>query len=230
MQSEANTKQRILDAAEDLFAANGFAHTSMRAITAHAGANLAAVNYHFGSKEVLIETLFERRVQPMNEERLRRLDALERRHGDDIPLAELIEAFVGPAMALSRDNLQGGARFMKLLGRSYTEPSEGLHEHLRRLYSVVVERFKPAFARALPHLPRDELYWRMHFMIGTLAYCMAGSDAMRLIASCEVCDPLDTDGLTRRLVGFLEAAFSAPVAGPGETEPASERASASQRT
>ncbi len=226
MQAEASTKQRILDAAEELFAANGFAHTSMRAITAHAGANLAAVNYHFGSKEVLVETLFERRVTPMNEERLRRLAELEERHGEDIPLAAVIEAFVGPAMALSRDTVRGGARFMKLLGRSYTEPSEGLHEHLRRLYSTVVERFKPAFARALPHLPRDELYWRMHFMVGTLAYCMAGSDAMRLIASCEVCDPLDIYGLTQRLVSFLAAAFSAPVSGVSDKEPLPGRASA----
>lgn len=226
MQEEASTKQRILDAAEELFAANGFAHTSMRAITARAEANLAAVNYHFGSKEVLVQTLFERRVTPMNEERLHRLTQLEERYGEDIPLAELIEAFVGPAMALSRDTLRGGARFMKLLGRSYTEPSEDLHEHLRRLYSQVVERFKPAFARALPHLPKDELYWRMHFMVGTLGYCMAGSDAMRLIASCEVCDPLDTEALTRRLVSFLEAAFSAPVSQAGDSKPLPDRASA----
>lgn len=212
MQPEATTKQRILDAAEELFADNGFDHTSLRAITARARVNLAAVNYHFGSKEVLIRTLFERRVAPMNAARMQRLEALQRRYGEHIPLPELVEAFVGPAMALSRDTERGGARFMKLLGRSYTEPSEDLHAHLRRLYAEVVERFKPAFARALPHLDREELYWRMHFMVGTLAYCMAGSDAMRLIASCELCDPEDHDALTRRLVAYLVAGFSAPVA------------------
>lgn len=209
----ANTKESILDAAEALFAEQGFGGTSLRSITAAAGANIAAVNYHFGSKEALIEAVFARRLLPMNEERLQRLAALERDHGaSPIPLHALVEAFIAPAMDLSRDTQGGGQQFIRLLGRSYTEPSEWLHERVRGMYEAVIERFKPAFARSLPHLPTDELYWRMHFMVGVLAYCMAGTDMMRLIASCRLNDALDNAALTQRLVTFLEAGLNAPVA------------------
>lgn len=208
-----DTKESILDAAETLFAEQGFSGTSLRTITAAAGVNIASVNYHFGSKEALIEAVFARRLLPMNDERLRRLAALETAHaGAAIPLGELVEAFIAPAMELSRDTAGGGQQFIRLLGRSYTEPSPALHEQVRGMYEAVIERFKPAFARSLPHLPTDELYWRMHFMVGVLAYCMAGTDMMRLIASCRLNDALDSAALTQRLVTFLEAGLNAPVA------------------
>lgn len=213
------TKDSILDAAEALFAEQGFAATSLRSITAAAGVNIAAVHYHFGSREGLIEALFARRLLPMNEERLRRLTALETQPGAAASLEALIDAFVAPAMELSRDTERGGHRFIQLLGRSYTEPSAWLHQRIRDMYQGVIDRFRPAFARALPDLPPAELYWRLHFMIGVLAYCMAGTDMMRLIASCRLCDPLDTRALTRRLIVFLGAGLNAPAALPDRTEP-----------
>jgi AcrR family transcriptional regulator len=207
----SKTKDAILDAAEALFAERGFAATSLRNITAAAGVNIASVNYHFGSKELLIEALFARRLRPMNKERLRRLDKLEREFGDKpVPLDALVAAFVEPALRLSRDTEKGGSRFIKLLGRSYTDPPSTLHERVRDMYTEVIERFKAVFARALPEVPKDELYWRMHFMVGLLAYCMAGNDYMRLIASCRICDPLDSVSLTRRLVVFICAGLREP--------------------
>ena len=207
----SKVKETILDAAESLFGRKGFADTSLRNITREAGVNLASVNYHFGSKESLIEAVFARRLVPMNQERTRRLDVLEREYGDaPIPVESLIEAFVAPALDLSRDHTHGGARFIQMLGRSYTEPSAVLQERVRAMYEQVIARFKSAFALALPELPGDELYWRLHFMVGVLAYCMAGTDMMRLIASCRICDPLDTESLSRRLVVFLSAGLRAP--------------------
>ena len=204
------TKDIILDAAEALFAEQGFNPTSLRNITAKAGVNLAAVNYHFGSKDALITAVFERRIIPMNQRRMARLKALNSQYGaGDIPLEELIEAFMGPPLELARDTDEGGAIFLKLLGRMYTEPSLDLQEAIRELYGPVIERFKDAFARVLPQLPADELYWRMHFMVGLLAYMMAGTDMMRLIASCRVCDPLDTQAMIRRLRVFVSAGMSA---------------------
>ncbi len=221
------TKDLILDTAEALFAEQGFAATSLRNITTAAGVNLASVNYHFGSKEALIEAVFARRLHAMSEERLRRLDALEAQCGAQaVPLEAVIEAFIAPAMELSRDTKRGGDRFIKLLGRSYTEPAEWLQGCVRSVYEPVIERFKGAFALALPELPRDELYWRMHFMVGVLAYCMAGSDMMRLIASCRLCDPLDTRTLTERLVRFLTAGLTAPMPA-AMAVPAEERAGGS---
>ncbi len=208
------TKDSILDSAETLFASHGFANTSLRMITARAGVNLASVNYHFGSKESLVEAVFARRLVPMNAERLKRLETLEVQcEMGGIPLEALIGAFIGPALELSRD--PGGARFVQLLGRSYTEPVLALQERVRAMHDSVIARFKGAFARALPALPMDELYWRLHFSVGVLAYCMAGTDMMRLIASCRLRDPVDTDALTRRLTSFLAAGLRAS---PSEAE------------
>lgn len=216
----SDTKNTILDAAESLFARNGFAKTSLRSITARASVNLASVNYHFGSKQALIEAVFARRLVPMNAERLNRLRSLEDRYdAAHIPLDALVRAFIGPALELSRDQEHGGGPFIQLLGRSFAEPLPDLQEEVRAMYDEVIGRFKTAFARILPHLPGDELYWRLHFMVGTLAYCMAGTDMMRLIASCRMCDPLDTDALLERLTQYLAAGLQAAPAGSSGSPP-----------
>lgn len=208
------TKDRILDVAEQLFAEHGFGATSMRSITNEAGVNLAAINYHFGSKEGLVQAIFSRRLVPMNAERLRRLRELEQSRSGRIPLNELVGAFVGPALELSRDVSGGGARFIRLLGRSYTESSHELQEAVRAMYQEVIDAFKPAFAAALPGLGHEELYWRLHFMVGTLAYCMAGSDMMRLIAASRLSADAEHEQLMQRLTTFLTAGLQAPSADP----------------
>jgi len=196
------TRDRILDIAEQLFAEQGLGQTSLRAITAAAGVNLAAVHYHFGSKEALVYAIFERRLKPMNAERLRRLDELEALH-DTVPLNELIQAFVAPPLELSRDQTHGGEHFIRLLGRTYSEPTESLQEHVRTLYEPVSDRFQAAFHSTLPELDPIELYWRLHFMVGTLAYCMSGPNTMRLIASSHLTENEDTQALIKRLTRFL---------------------------
>jgi len=116
-----DTKERILDAAERLFAVTGFEATSLRNITAEADVNLAAVNYHFGSKEKLTEAVFSRRLEPMNRERIALLDALEAHGGPDSRnLEAIVEAFVGPPLRMSRDPERGGPAFMRLLGKRGT--------------------------------------------------------------------------------------------------------------
>lgn len=207
------TKDRILDVAESLFAEQGFAATSMRTITNQAGVNLAAVNYHFGSKDGLVQAIFARRLMPMNRERLRRLRVLKQRHSGAIPLHELIGAFVAPALELSRDEPGGGARFIRLLGRSYTESTQTLQDSVRAMHQEVIESFKPAFAEALPGLDREELYWRLHFLVGTLAYCISGSNMMRLIATSHLSDNHEYHRLVERLTTFLTAGLQAPPSG-----------------
>lgn len=205
-----DTRDRILDVAERLFAEHGLGQTSLRAITAAAAVNLASVHYHFGSKEALVHAIFDRRLTPMNAERLRRLENLRTKHGPKVPLEALIEAFIAPPMELSRDHKHGGEYFIRLLGRTYTEPTEALQEHVRGLYEAVSEEFRNAFHAALPELSRDELYWRLHFMVGTLAYCMSGPGTMRLIASSHLDDAEDTAALVRRLTQFLQGGLHAP--------------------
>ncbi len=222
------TKESILDAAEALFAERGFDATSLRAITSAARVNLAAVNYHFGSREALIEAVLARRVEPMNEQRLQRLSDLQAHYGTAaVPLRELIRAFVAPALELSHDRSHGGQRFIRLIGRSLSEPAGIVHDCLRGHYEAVSERFKPAFARTLSHLPAQELYWRMHFMVGLLAYLMAGADIMRLIASSRLSGPPDGRTALAQLVEFVHAGMSAPAGVESATVAAAERAAGS---
>src|SRR5579863_9327890 len=91
------TKDRLLDAAERLFAQHGIEATSLRVITREAGVNLAAVNYHFQSKEALMHAVIARRLDPINEKRLAMLDACEAKAGEG-PLAvdEVLHALLGP--------------------------------------------------------------------------------------------------------------------------------------
>jgi AcrR family transcriptional regulator len=210
--SGIDTKERILDVAEHLFTQFGFAGTSLRMITAQARVNLAAVNYHFGSKETLIEAVLTRRLAPLNDRRLAELDALEAARGKKAAsVEEVLHAFVGAALKLSADPTEGGAVFLRLLGRAFTEPTELVRNTLQRQYSDVAARFKRAFLRALPHLPEPELVWRMQFTFGAISYTMAGSDVMRLVADCEPEGARDYETIVARLVAFLAAGLKAPV-------------------
>jgi AcrR family transcriptional regulator len=206
------TKSRILDAAETLFMEHGFEATSLRLITAAAGVNLAAVNYHFGSKEELFQAVLTRRLDPMNQSRVALLDRYER---EAAPAAlgceRILAALFIPALELARDPARGGANFLRLLGRAYADPAPFIRRLLSAQYASMIGRFKDAFARALPQLPRKELSWRLHFIMGALSYTLAGTDALKIIAEL---NPVETDNdeiLLRRLAPFLLAGLNAPL-------------------
>ena len=200
------TRTRILDAAEELFMLHGFEGTSMRQLTSRAGVNLAAVNYHFGSKDALIEAVFRRRLDPMNAARLAALERLEDPSAEDI-----IRAFIRPGLRLVEDAKGGGRNFTRLLGRTYTEPAKRLRALIGQMYAPTMERYKAALQRALPQMPADELVWRMHFMFGTLAYTLAATDTVQLIAGCKPEDRYDAELLEERLAAFLLAGLMAPL-------------------
>jgi AcrR family transcriptional regulator len=200
------TRTRILDAAEELFMQHGFEGTSMRLLTAKAGVNLAAVNYHFGSKDALIEAVFRRRLDPMNAERIAALERLDNPSAEDI-----IRAFVGPSLSLIEDAKGGGRNFIRLLGRTYTEPAKVIRALIGQMYAPAMQRYKAALERALPQMPPDELVWRMHFMFGTLAYTLAATDTVQLIAGCKPEDRYDARLLEDRLTAFLAAGLAAPL-------------------
>ena len=204
------TRTRILDAAEALFMQHGFEGTSMRLLTTTAGVNLAAVNYHFGSKDALIEAVFRRRLDPMNAARVEALEALEASGRATSP-EDIIRAFVGESLRMMEDGKDGGRNFIRLLGRTYTEPSKPIRALIGQLYAPAMERYKAAFQRALPQMPADELVWRMHFMFGTLSYTLAATDVVQLIAGCKPEDRHDARLLEDRLTAFLAAGLTAPL-------------------
>lgn len=206
------TKGRILDAAESLFMEHGFEATSLRAMTAAADVNLAAVHYHFGSKEELFQSVLARRLDPMNRERLDLLTRLEAKAAPSAPSCErILSAFLAPALALARDPERGGKDFLRLLGRAYADPAPFIRHFLSQQYSETIARFKTAFAHALPHLPARELSWRLHFIMGALSYTLAGTDALKLIAELNPHETSNDEVLLRRLAPFLLAGLTAPL-------------------
>ena len=210
-----DTRERILDAAERLFMSHGYEGTSMRQITGEASVNLAAVNYHFGSKESLMQEVFRRRLDWLNEERLRVLDTMER-EADGRPLkpSQIVDAFFGTMLRMADDERRGGKTFLRLLGRTLTEPSEFIRAFLAQEYKVVMERFKEALFKALPDVPKAEIVWRFHFMLGATSYAIAGTGALRLVTDwqIEADDNHDrVDRLLPRLMPFLLGGLRAPL-------------------
>jgi AcrR family transcriptional regulator len=204
------TKERILDTAERLFSEQGYAATSLRSIIADAGVNLAAVHYHFHSKEALLEALILRRSVPANLERLALLDRFEKEAGDHPPsLEKVIEAFVAPTLHMSRDPQSGGMVFMKLLGRLHAE-GDVLPRILTSQFGDVFQRFGAALRAALPDLPREELFWRLNLAVGALAQTLrGGSKDLGTISDLSL--SFDSETALERLVAFLSAGFRAPV-------------------
>ena len=209
LKPQHETRTRILDAAEELFMQHGFEGTSMRHLTSRAGVNLAAVNYHFGSKQALIEAVFRRRLDPMNLERIAELERLE--SANNLSPEAIIRAFLLPSLRLVEDAKGGGRNFIRLLGRTYSEPAKEIRALIGQMYAPAMERYKKALERALPQMPADELVWRMHFMFGTLAYTLAATDTVQLIAGCKPEDRYDARLLEDRLTAFLAAGLHAPL-------------------
>src|SRR6185312_11461342 len=207
--TSADTKTRILDAAEHLFTQHGFEATSLRQLTTAAGVNLAAVNYHYGSKEVLFQAVLTRRLDPMNQERIELLEALEREAGAKPASCEkVLFAMLIPALRLARDEKRGGKNFLRVLGRAYADPAPFIRDFLHAQYAEMIARYKEAFMRALPHLSRQELTWRLHFVMGALSYTLAGTDALKLFAQVTHAD--NDELLLQRLAPFLVAGLKAP--------------------
>lgn len=207
-QPGGETKQRILNAAEQLFATRGIAATSLRSIIRDAGVNLASVHYHFGSKDALVNAVIARHFQPLNEERIRRLDDIERRAGARRPSIEkVVEAFVAPTLELCADPLRGKV-FMRLLGRLVAEPEYFFGKVAPTQMAGIRDRFADAFARAVPNIDMEDIAWRMTFTVGAMAYSMRIGDSISALSGGRI-GSTTTGELARRLVRFATAGWKA---------------------
>ena len=222
--SSHDTRERILDVAERLFMENGYEATSMRMITGAAEVNLAAVNYHFGSKEALLREVFRRRLSWLNGERLVALDKLEAQAGGAaLKPSQILEAFFGTLLRMGEDESLGGMTFLRLLGRTLTEPAEFIRTFFAGEYAQVIDRYKLALFRALPDVPKAEIVWRLHFMLGAMSYAIAGTDVLQVVTGCGLGDlagEAGSDGpgdtavarrLAQRLMPFLLGGLRAPL-------------------
>lgn len=200
-----STRERILGAAETLFARHGFAGASLRQVTAAANVNLAAVNYHFGSKDNLIEEVFRRRLDDLNARRLAALEsALER---DPPRLEDVLGAFIRPALEVSLDQA-GGHAFMRVLARAFAEHDERLRKFLAENYGHVLREFANAFARLLPHLDKEELFWRLDFITGALTHSMADFGPIK--RRSPVSGEAHRERAAEHLIRFAAAGLTAP--------------------
>ncbi|RUR40701.1 TetR/AcrR family transcriptional regulator [Vreelandella populi] len=209
--AQSDTVSRILDTAEVLFAERGFAETSLRNITSKARVNLAAVNYHFGSKKALIQAVFSRYLDPFTQRFHSALDELESRYADStIPLEELLETMASTVLAVpaERNSLKV---FMRLLGLAYSQAQGHLRRHIQEQYGDVFTRFTELVRKATPDLPDAERFWRLHFMLGTVIFTLSGLDALRDIASKDYQEQVTVRDLVRRLRPVVVAAMNAPL-------------------
>ena len=202
-----DTRERILDAAEHLFAERGFDGTSIRDVTTEAGVNLAAVHYHFGSKEDLLRAVLERVVLPANALRLEMMQAAYSRPQEE-RVADLLRAFILPELRLARDLGERGQCITRLIGRMFSEPNEVVHQLAADLFSEVGGCFIEGLHQALPDLSDEEVAFRMQCVVGVFTFFMADT----VPSPWKLIDLNDPEGATERLVSFLEPALSAPPA------------------
>jgi AcrR family transcriptional regulator len=208
--STPDTKARLLDAAELRFAEVGFSAASLRDITTDAQANVAAANYHFGSKEGLYLAVFARRVGPLNARRLALLDAHEAAHSErpsePLPLEPILDAFLRPALEMGA--APESRQFLRIVGRLASEMPD-LCRRMEAQFDVVKQRFLASLRRALPHLAPHELFWRAHFMVGAMLHTM--NDHERLAAITDgMCDARDVEGTLRQMIPCFAAGMRAP--------------------
>lgn len=205
--TQPDTKDRLLDAAEHLFAVRGINATSLRDITSEAGANLASVNYHFGGKDGLLEAVFARRVTPVNEERLHLLEAFrEEADGTPVEVEKILWAFLAPPFQKMEDWGPGGVNFMRIAGRMHSDPRRW-SDFFKRQFEPVTDRFQSALAEAFPELGGDELVRRMHYLIGAMAHTFCwGSD----VCAAGPADRARPEAMTSSLVRFAAAGIRAP--------------------
>ncbi len=210
--SQKDTKKRILDAAERLFASEGFHSTSLRMLTKDAGVNLAAVNYHFGSKEELIKAVIERRLLPLNKLRVKRLQEVRERaqQEDRLPgVRETLLAFFEPTFAFRRSG-KGAQDFITLVSRSFYEPDDTVRTIFMGLVGKLFQLFYEVLCEAMPGLPKETIYWRLHFTMGAMG------QALHMTGVCMLIPPgikpqKDSEELLEYFVNFIKSGMEASV-------------------
>jgi AcrR family transcriptional regulator len=208
---QVDTKQRILDAAEFLFAQKGFRGTSLRAITGQADVNLAAVNYHFGSKGTLLEEVIKRRLLPLNAERHERIEAVcsNARNNGKIPdIESVLLAFIEPTL-LFKESSTEAEHFVTFIGRSITDPDDTVrqvfHELIKPLFHLLFE----TCCEALPELPRDLVFWRLHFTIGSLFHTLHICGKFQTDDNIHFDTDIDSQSLINLIIPFVTAGMKA---------------------
>lgn len=204
------TKLAILNATERLVASHGFEATSLRAITTAARVNLAAVNYHFATKDALILAMLNRRMKPLNEARLALLDQFEKEAGHDpVRVEKILEALFRPVIELIAQPAKGGRNFLRLLSLCLATPGAFLKPLVQQEFAEKNRRFHRALRRSLPQLSDSEVHWRLHFAQGAFLHVVAHSQVLEL-SSGGRCRLTNQEAVLQRIIKFCVAGLKSP--------------------
>ena len=204
-ETAGGTKGALLDAAACLFAEKGFETVSVREITGLAKANVASVKYHFGSREGLIDAVVARMARPVNDERLRRIDELEREEG--VTVRSLVEAFFDPLFSQIKSSPLSEKLFVKLMGRMVGDRPYQFSDEVLAQFREVARRFVPAFARVCPGVPAEEIFWRIHFSFGVVSNALTHRELLVKVSEGYVGEE-DLSVTMGRVMDFCEAGFT----------------------
>ena len=202
-----NVRETMLDAAEVTFADLGYAGTTLRAVSQRANVTQALISYYFGSKFGLFEEVFLRRGRKISDSRLDNLAVLMAQ-AEPPTVRDIVLAFLKPTLAL-RATPEGRA-FIRLQSRLHTEPPEISYKLRNEAYDVSTRAYVGALRRALPHLPKKDIYWRVTLMVGAYMYAFSDTHRLEQLAS-DVCNPNDADEILEQITTFVSGGLEAPV-------------------
>ncbi len=209
--AQKDTARSILDAAEELFSERGFAETSLRNITTKADVNLAAVNYHFGSKKSLIQAVFARFLSPFVAELDKALNTCDAEQGEQpADLMSLLRLLSDTALRSGADRPERLRIFMRLLGLAYSQGQGHVRRFLRVEYGHVFRRYSDLLTRATPELSDEDRFWRVHFMLGATMFTLNGVDSLTAMAEHDFGNPTATPDVIDQLLPFLASGLKSP--------------------
>ncbi len=210
--SQNDTIDRILNAATILFAERGFSETSLRTITSTANVNLAAVNYHFGSKKELIQAVFNRFFVPFSHELDEQISDLESqiKKGHEIKLEMVLRSILHALLNATEEINDRPQRIMRLINLAYSQPQEHLRQFLVQNYSETYERFISLLKVAMPQVDRTVFYWRLYFMLGAAVFSLSSYDPIRAILQLEYNEDTSLEEAVNLLIPSLVGVLDAP--------------------
>lgn len=208
MVKRLTTKDKILNAAEALFAEHGFEQTSLRQITADAQVNLASVNYHYGSKKALIQAVMARYLEVLMPALHQELQTLSQQ--PQISTRAVFDCFRGPLQELTHVRRQGPTIFLSLLGFAYTEIQGHLRRYTMAHFGDVIQLLLTLLHAANPQLSPAEMFWRLHFVLGATVFAQVSGPALREIAAADFGETIEADDVLERLIPFLAGGVDAP--------------------
>jgi AcrR family transcriptional regulator len=205
------TRDAILNAAEDLFSKHGFYGVTIREVAREAGVDTALVHYYFGAKKELFDAVFIRRAEVWNSERVAAVDRYAEAAGDAMTLEGLFEAFLRPPFQWSLKGGPGWKHYAALVAQTNANPAFG-GETMARYFDPAIRRLLELVKQLLPEARDEDLYWAWHNLSGALTLTLGETGRLDRLSG-GLCKSGDLDSACDYMVRFAAAGFRA-VCGP----------------